>query len=138
MNEIFSILKLLLPYIPSAIVTIIAIGMFLFKVFSREKELISRMDNYSKSLSELGKAIENLSKELKKENQELRKALNEIWKEHHNFKEEVYKEYMTKKEISKMEERILRAIDKIDENVTKYSVAFYNEILRRLEHDRKG
>jgi len=77
MTDYLVLLKPLLPYIPTTIVSIIAVGVFLFKVFSKERELMSRIDSLSGDLGKLTESIQKLYAELKEDVREMRKDLNE-------------------------------------------------------------
>jgi len=108
MTDYLVLLKPLLPYIPTTIVSIIAVGIFLFKVFSKERELISKMEGYSKSLTGLEQTIKELAKALKEENKEIRNNISSLNEKYHNIEKKLYKEFVTKEEIKDFREEVKR------------------------------
>ncbi|WP_457635776.1 hypothetical protein [Persephonella sp.] len=95
MTDYLVLLKPLAPYIPTTVLTIIAIGIFLFKVFSKEKELISRIDSLSGELGKLTNSIQKLYDELKEDIREMRKDLNEEKERRSNLEVKLAEKYLS-------------------------------------------
>ncbi len=95
MTDYFVLLKPLLPYIPTTIVSVIAVGIFLFKIFSKERELISRIDSLSGELGKLTNSIQKLYNELKEDIREIRKDLNEEKERRNNLEVKLAEKYLS-------------------------------------------
>ena len=95
MNEYLVLLKPLAPYIPTTIISIIALGIVILKTVSKEKELINRIDSLSGELGKLTDSIQKLYDELKEDIREMRKDLNEEKERRNNLEVKLAEKYLS-------------------------------------------
>lgn len=95
MTDYLVLLKPLAPYIPTTIVSIIALGIVILKTVSKEKELINRIDSLSGELGKLTDSIQKLYDELKEDIREMRKDLNEEKERRNNLEVKLAEKYLS-------------------------------------------
>ena len=78
MTDILPLLKPLSPYIPQALAVLLIGALIFFRTFSREKEILSRMDKLSNT-------IENLYKKLETENEKIAQKIEDVNEKYHNI-----------------------------------------------------
>ena len=101
MTDILPLLKPLSPYIPQALAVLLIGALIFFRTFSREKEILSRMDKLSNT-------IENLYKKLETENEKIAQKIEDVNEKYHNIEKKLYREFVTKEEIKDFREEVKR------------------------------
>lgn len=56
--DVVAVIKPFLPYISQVVVTVLMIGLILLKTFSREREILSRIDKLSADIEKLSSSME--------------------------------------------------------------------------------
>ena len=95
MTDYLVLLKPLAPYIPTTIISIIALGIVILKTVSKEKELINRIDSLSGELGKLTKNIEKLHDELKDEVKEVREDIKRERERTHDLEVKLAEKYLS-------------------------------------------